>query len=252
MFRTRLLLGTMLVSSILPFFDATSLAGEDSLTVARSLDVANLIGKPVTNSRWVQIARVERVLVDPSQGRATFVVLSFLDRDEMLALPWGALHIDASGRAQLTAGPKTLDAAPRFYGARMTNVSPSISPSLPYRYESPAAGPSPVSFRIVSGSKGILQGTVTGLMSLPDEAGRRHARALMDVGGETIRVDLGPENALALAVRTGDHLQVLGRYQAGKDFQAVEVRRGARTFRIERYPQEPYPAAPMVPADRRR
>jgi hypothetical protein len=86
----------------------------------------------------------------------------------------------------------------------------------------------------VSGSKGILQGTVTALMSLPAQSGRRQARALMDVGGETIRVDLGPEDVLALTLRTGDHLQVLGRYQAGGDFQAVEVRRGTSAFKIER------------------
>jgi hypothetical protein len=234
MFRTRLALEITLAASMVVVFDATSRAGEESPSVAESLDVANLIGKPVTNSRWVQIARVERVLFDPARGRATFVVLSFLDREEMLALPWDAIHVDARGRAQLTAGQKTLEAAPRFYGVRMMNAPPAASPSLPYPDETGSLGRSPVAFRIVSGSKGILQGTVTGRMSLPAEDGRQRAQALVDVGGETIRVDLGPEDELGMDVRTGDHLQVLGRYQAGKEFQAVEVRRGASAFKIER------------------
>jgi hypothetical protein len=225
---------TLVLYLALVFSGSTCLAGDETSTVAQSLDVSNLIGKPVTNSRWVQIARVERVLVDPARGRATFVVLSFLDRDEMLALPWNALEIDAHGRARLTAGKKTLEAAPRFYGSRVGSASPAPSPDLPYSRQPDSPGPRALAYRIVSGGKGILQGTVTGRLSVPAENGARRAQALLDVGGESVRVDLGPEDELGLAVEPGDQLRVLGRFEAGRDFQAVEVRSGTSTFRIER------------------
>jgi len=86
---------------------------------------------------------------------------------------------------------------------------------------------------MVSGGKGMLQGTVIGRASLAAQNGRRRALALLDIGGETVRVDLGPEDGSAAAIRTGDHIQVLGRYGAGEEFEAVEVRRGATVFRMD-------------------
>jgi len=173
------------------------------------------------------------VLVDPADGRATFVVLSFFDREEMLALLWNALEIDARGRARLTAGRRTLEQAPRLYGAR-GDALPSRFAELSFLDTPQEREASLSAFRIVSGGEGMLEGSVIGRVSLPAENGRRRAQALVDVGGETVRVDLGAEDGSAAAVRAGDHVQVLGRYQAGEDFQATEVRRGASTFRIER------------------
>ncbi len=224
----------MTLAVSLAVLEKTSLGNDQPWAlVARSLDVANFIGKPVTNSRWEQIACIERVLVDPADGRATFVVLSFFDREEMLALPWNALEVDARGRARLTAGRGALEQAPRFYGAR-GDALPSRFAELSFLDTPQEREASLPAFRIVSGGEGMLEGSVIGRVSLPAENGRRRAQALVDVGGETVRVDLGSEDGSAAAVRAGDHVQVLGRYQAGEDFQATEVRRGASTFRIER------------------
>jgi len=231
--RPALALG-MSIAISMAVLEKTSLASDELWAlVARSLDVANFIGKPVTNSRWEQIACIERVLVDPADGRATFVVLSFFDREEMLALPWNALEIDARGRARLTAGRETLERAPRFYGAR-GNSLPSRFAELSFLDTPQEREASLPAFRIVSGGEGLLEGSVTGRFSLPAENGRRRAQALVDVGGETVRVDLGPEDGSAAAVRTGDHVQVLGRYQAGEEFKADEVRRGTSAFKIKR------------------
>jgi hypothetical protein len=161
-------------------FEKTSVASDPRwAAVAQSLDVAKLIGKPVTNSRWEQIARIERVLVEPSNGKATFVVLSFLDREEMLALPWNALEIDARGRARLTAGRETLERAPRFYGSRDALPSRSADDGAQER------GAGLPAFRIESGGEGMIQGTVVGLLSVPAENGRRRTQALLDIGGST-------------------------------------------------------------------
>jgi hypothetical protein len=210
-------------------------AGESPWTeVARTIDVASLIGKPVTNSRWEQIARIERVLVEPTDGRAAFVVLSFLEREEMLALPWNAVEVDARGRARLTASREEIDRAPRLYGSRAGSAEPS-------RFADPASfdgvaerGSLLPSFRFVSGGEEMLQGTVVGRVSRAGENGEGRAWALLDIGGETLRIDLGREDGLAAAVMTGDRVQVLGRSRPGEEFEAIQVRRGASTFQVER------------------
>jgi len=225
--RHRLTLGATLVISI-AVFEGTSVASEPPwASVAQSLDVRNLIGKPVTNSRWEQIARIERVLIEPADGRAAFVVLSFLDREEMLALPWSALEIDARGRARLKAGRETLDRAPRIYGSRDGSHSANPDDGA----QEPGTGLP--GFRIASGGEGILQGRVVGRLSVLVENSRR-AQALIDIGGETVRVDLGLEDGLAAAIEAGDHVRVIGRYRGEEEFEAVEIRRGGSAFRIVR------------------
>jgi hypothetical protein len=60
---------TMAPLALLTVLAGGSRAGESSWTgVARAVDVLDLIGKPVKNSRWEQIARIERVLVEPEDG----------------------------------------------------------------------------------------------------------------------------------------------------------------------------------------
>jgi hypothetical protein len=225
--RHTLTLGATLVISM-AVFEGKSVASDPPwASVAKSVDVRNLIGKPVTNSRWEQIARIERVLIEPADGRAAFVVLSFLDREEMLALPWNALEIDARGRARLKAGRETLDRAPRIYGSR--EGSPSEYPND--GAQEPESGLA--AFRIASGGEGMLQGRIVGRLSILLENSRR-AQALIDIGGETVRVDLGPEDGSAAAIEAGDHVQVIGRYRGKEEFEAVEIRRGGSAFRIAR------------------
>ena len=162
--RSALALGMTLVLSMAVLEERSLASDQPWALVARSLDVASFIGKPVTNSRWEQIACIERVLFDPADGRATFIVLSFLDREEMLALPWSALQIDARGRARLTAARGTLERAPRFYGARGSAFpSPFADSSLLDTTEE--RGVDLPAFRIVSGGEGLLEGSVIGRFS---------------------------------------------------------------------------------------
>jgi hypothetical protein len=116
---------TLLV--FLAVFASRSRAGEAPWTeVARAVDVASLVGKPVTNSRWEQIARIERVLVEPEDGRAAFVVLSFLDRGEMLALPWDAVAIDARAGSPWTSdGIRSILCLPTTHGGKIPWTSSS-------------------------------------------------------------------------------------------------------------------------------
>ncbi|MGH9333937.1 MAG: PRC-barrel domain-containing protein, partial [Vicinamibacteria bacterium] len=195
--------------------------------------------KPVNNSRWEQVARVERLLFDPESGRATFVVVSFVGRDGLLAVPWREISVDSRGRARLVAEERALRQSIPFHGASVTDRPPRFEGDERLLDGEETRGTEP-GFRIESGDEAILQGTIVGRVSLPAEKGGRRAQALLDVGTETLRVDLGPEKVLdswARSVGPGDQVRILARrteVEGGHEFMASEVRVQGATFVIER------------------
>jgi hypothetical protein len=189
---------------------AVSAAAQDppQSVLLRSVDTHDLIGKPVTGERWEQVARIERILLDPVSGRATFVVLSFVNRHELIAIPWEELVIDEVGRARLKRPRKSVEDGLRFYGSRTRILDGAEEPAID---EAPRSASR---LTVTPDGDGLLEGVVTGRISLPRQNRGRRLFAVMEVGDRMIRVDLGPEEDLRkrnVRVNTGESLGVRGR-----------------------------------------
>lgn len=210
----------------------SSASARDSETMAlnRSLDVLGLMGKPVAGAKWEHVARIERVILNPESGRATFVVLSFVGREGMLAVPWEELAIDELGRARFKRPGRSLDTALRYH--------PSSAEILA---REGAVGPMPGDLpaessrlRVSAGGENMLEGPVVGRISLPGEKGERRLLAVMEVSERMVRVDLGPEEnlqRLGIEVRSGDWIQVRGHADSsapGSTLEASAFRKGPR------------------------
>jgi hypothetical protein len=188
---------------------ATSMAAQapPESVLLRSVDAHDLIGKPVTGERWEQVARIERILLDPSSGRATFVVLSFVDREELIAIPWEELVVDEIGRARLKRPRRSVGDGLRFYGSRTRVVDERQEPTLE------EASRSSSRLAVTPDGDGLLEGVVVGRISLQKPDNGRHLLAVIEVGGRTLRVDLGPEADLRernVEVNTGQTIGVRG------------------------------------------
>jgi hypothetical protein len=173
----------------------------------RSLDTHDLIGKPVTGERWEQVARIERLLLDPASGRATFVVLSFVNREDLIAIPWEELVIDDIGRARLKRPRRSVVDGLRFYGSRTRFPDENVPLALDEALRSSAR------LTVTPDGRGLLEGVVVGRVSLPQPDSGRHLFAVMEVGGRTLRVDLGSEEDLRkrnVQVNPGESLGVRG------------------------------------------
>jgi PRC-barrel domain len=204
---------------------------EERKALFSSLDVASLVGKPVTNSKWEQVARVDSVLLDPATGKVTFFVLSFVDGNERVALPWNALSLDARGRARLVSRKGIPEGALRLGGIpSASSYSSSLDPSA-LEGEPPRV----VSFKAEGAGEAILQGKVTGTLSVPGNAGRRHVELMISAGGESVRVDLGREEDLkeiVSALRPGEDVQIQAKRRGSRDYVASIVRFAGATYRM--------------------
>jgi hypothetical protein len=204
---------------------------QDRTALFSSLDVASLIGKPVTNAKWEQVARVDSVLLDPSTGRVTYFILSFVDGNERMALPWSAIAIDTRGRARLVSKKGAL--ALLLPLGRLPSPTAVSHPADPHPLE---GAPLPIAgFKAEGNGAAILQGRVTGRMTLPDGAGRRRVQLVVLAGTESVSVDLGAEEALrqmGLELRPGDDVQIEARKAGERVFAASVVRFDGATFRI--------------------
>ena len=178
------------------------------------------------------MARVDSVLVDPSTGRVTYFILSFVDGNERMALPFRSLSIDTRGRARLVSKKGALAQA-------LPLGRPPSPPSVSY----PAGGPYPLEgdslpiagFKAEGNGAAILQGRVTGRMTLPDGAGRRRVQLVVLAGTESVRVDLGAEENLrqiGLELRPGDNVQIEARKAGEGELAASVVRFAGASFRI--------------------
>jgi hypothetical protein len=207
-------------------------AAQDRTALYSSLDAASLIGKPVTDSKWEQVARVDSVLLDPETGKITFVVVSFVDGNERVALPWKAIELDHRGRARLVA--KQVGSAGGFtIGALPSLDRPPVTLVESEAFE--AAPPAEVrGFKAESNGRALLQGRVVGTMTVPGKSGRRVKLVLM-AGTESVGVDLGPEEALrgiGLALRAGDMVQIEARKTGEDELRASVVQLGGASFQI--------------------
>jgi hypothetical protein len=192
--------------------------------------VASLLGKPVTNAKWEQVARVDSVLLDPSSGRVTYFILSFVDGNERMALPWSALSVDSRGRARLLTKRGGIQQA--LPTSRVASA-PAASDSLDL------AGlegtPAPIGFKAESDGAAILQGRVTGRVTLPDTEGRSRVRLMVLAGTESVSVDLGTEEKLrgiGLEVQPGDVVQIEARKSVDGGLEASVVQHSRASFRI--------------------
>lgn len=208
MIRTGALLGILWPALALAAPSETPTPNPQVSSLVHSVDLLGLIGDPVTDSDWRQIARIERVLVDPGSGRATFVVVSFVDREGMFALPWNDLIIDERGRARL--GSRAVANGLRFYGPGGFETSRESSTAGTYPRSS---SPGLAGFRVDEGAESLLQGLVVGSVLLPEENGERRLLVIVEAGTETVRVDLGPHerlDELNIRVEPGEAIQVRG------------------------------------------
>ncbi len=225
-------------ASILAAAIAEPQAIEERKALFSSLDVASLVGKPVTNSRWEQVARVDSVLLDPATGKVTFLILSFADGNERVALPWNALSLDARGRARLVSRTKGIPEG----ALRLGGIPSAFSYSSSLDPTSLEGEPSPVASFKAEGAEGaLLQGKVTGTLNVPGEAGRRHIELMVSAGGESVRVDLGREEDLTdlvPALRPGEDVQIHAKRRGSGEYVASVIRFAGATFRM-REPGEP-------------
>jgi hypothetical protein len=205
-------------------------AAQDRTALFSSLDVASLIGKPVTNAKWEQVARVDSVLLDPSSGRVTYFILSFVDGNERMALPWSALSVDARGRARLLTKKGAIQQAlptSRFASAPAASDLPD-----PAGLE---GTPAPIGFKAESNGAAILQGKVTGRATLPDAEGRPRVRLMVFAGTESVSVDLGTEEKLreiGLALSPGDVVQIEARKSVDGGLRASVVQHSGASFHL--------------------
>jgi hypothetical protein len=207
-------------------------AAQDRTALYSSLDAASLIGKPVTDSKWEQVARVDSVLLDPETGTITFVVVSFVDGNERVALPWKAIELDHRGRARLvwtqagSAGGFPVGTLPSLDRPPVTLVESESFEAAP-----PAGV---LGFKAEANGRALLQGRVVGTMTVPGKSGRRVKLVLM-AGTESVGVDLGPEDALreiGLALRAGDMVQIEAMKTGQDELRAFVVKIGGASFQI--------------------
>jgi hypothetical protein len=211
-------------------------AAQDRTALFSSLDAASLIGKPVTDSKWEQVARVDSVLLDPETGKITFVVVSFVDGNERVALPWKAIELDHRGRAHLVSKQAGLRGV---FGLGMVSSMASVDgPPLTLEesesLESEPAGI--IGFRAEANGRALLQGRVVGTMTVPEKSGRR-VKLVLRAGIESVEVDLGPEDALrqiGLTLRAGDVVQVEATKAGADELRASAVQFGGASFQIPR------------------
>ena len=225
--------------------------------LSKSLDTSGLVGKPVTDGSWEPVARIDQVMIDPEDGRITFVVLSFVNRNLSVAVPWSAITVRDRGRIHLEMSEEELENQPRLYrvggetpGAGEERNAPSFD-RAPDRaaLEGPAPerfGSSMVSFsptQLDTGSfspdqVGWLRGTVVGVISGPFHGESQRVILLVDSGSRTLRVDLAPESYLELTgvqIRPGDRIEIKGADVAREGppiLLATEITTGGRTLRL--------------------
>jgi hypothetical protein len=211
--------------------ESAASAGDSGISaLVRSVDVLGLIGKPVAGEKWEHVARIERVLLNPESGRATFVVLAFVGGEGTLAVPWEEMSIDELGRARLKRPGRFLDSALRFHPR-----SVEILEREPTGGSMPPGPPGGLSrVRMAGGEEGVTEGPVVGRMSLRDENGDRRVVAILELSERMVPVDLGSEEYLVrqgIEVRTGDWIQVRSRARSSDragTLEASALRKGSR------------------------
>ena len=139
-----------------------------------SFSASSLVGKPVTNSEWKHVARVEQVMIDPKDGRVTFVVLSFVDREGFFAIPWSALAIQERGQLHLPMDVARLENTVRLHGSHgsflsRTGEAGSQGPKAELGSEYNGIVDDKIQTSFVQDESEVLAGVVAGVVTAPFE-----------------------------------------------------------------------------------
>lgn len=102
-----------------PAAAATPAATPAATAAARQVRMSQLIGKDVRNAQGENLGGIKDVIVDVSNGRVHYVVLSFGGflglGEKLFAVPWDALTLDTvNKRFVLDASKDRLESAPGF------------------------------------------------------------------------------------------------------------------------------------------
>lgn len=236
-------------------------SGRATRVLGTSLNASELVGSPVTNLDWTQVARVEQVMIDPEDGRVSLVVLSFAGQDMPVAVPWSALSVKDKRRIHLTLPEEELRAAPRLhthggtpeiFGSSEGNPTVRVESSSSvdgvitndHAVRSAAQGPSMQTFApretvpFDPHRTGWLRGIIVGKIVAPLETSSDQVVLLVEAGGETWRVDLAPQWYLVraeLSPTAGEPIELLGSRVTDEEppvLVAMEVTTSGRTLRL--------------------